>query len=63
MEALYRNFGDICPLDKLVELKRKYCYRLIIDESLSFGTLGPRGLGLQDHFNLLNTEVSERVTF
>ena len=24
VEAIYRNHGDICPLDKLVELKSRY---------------------------------------
>jgi len=47
VEGLYRNYGDICPLDELVVLKNEFFYRLIVDESLSFGTLGPRGLGLQ----------------
>lgn len=68
VEALYRNFGDICPLDEVVKLKNKHFFRLIVDESLSFGTLGSRGLGLQDHFNLhdtnkgTNTDIVEITT-
>jgi serine palmitoyltransferase len=33
-------------LDQLVALKHEYCYRLIIDESFSFGTLGEAGRGV-----------------
>jgi serine palmitoyltransferase len=42
---LYKNYGHICPIDELVAIKRKYCYRLIVDESFSFGTLGTTGRG------------------
>ncbi|KAG5458777.1 MAG: pyridoxal phosphate-dependent transferase, partial [Olpidium bornovanus] len=40
-----------------IELKKKYKYRLILDESLSFGTLGPRGAGLTDHFKVPVSDV------
>eukprot|EP00548_Thalassiothrix_antarctica_P001124 CAMPEP_0194136926 /NCGR_PEP_ID=MMETSP0152-20130528/6858_1 /TAXON_ID=1049557 /ORGANISM="Thalassiothrix antarctica, Strain L6-D1" /LENGTH=599 /DNA_ID=CAMNT_0038833743 /DNA_START=355 /DNA_END=2154 /DNA_ORIENTATION=- len=43
-EALYKNSGTICPLAELVELKHEFKYRLILDETHSFGTLAPRGL-------------------
>jgi serine palmitoyltransferase len=45
VEGLYKNLGTIAPLDKVVELKHKYHYRLILDESFSFGTLGKTGRG------------------
>lgn len=40
-----------------MELKQTYKYRLMVDESLSFGTLGPRGLGIGDHFGIPNAEI------
>jgi serine palmitoyltransferase len=40
-----------------LELKKKYKYRLIVDESLSFGVLGKRGAGLTDHFGVNVSEV------
>lgn len=52
VEGLYRNYGDICPLPQLLELKARYSYRLVVDESISFGTLGATGRGLAEHFNL-----------
>lgn len=40
VEGLYRSKGTVSPLPKIVELKNKYCYRLILDESCSFGVMG-----------------------
>lgn len=34
------------PFQELAALKHEYCYRLIIDESFSFGTLGDTGRGV-----------------
>ena len=45
VEGLYRNTGDLCPLPEIVALKERYCYRLVLDESLSFGTMGGTGRG------------------
>lgn len=46
VEGLYTNHGDVAPLAQLVALKKEFCYRLWVDESLSFGTLpGPTGRG------------------
>lgn len=55
VEGIYQNYGDICPLDKLVELRKKYCYRLYLDDSIGFGTIGQRGI--LDYFNIPSSEV------
>lgn len=52
VEGLYENFGDIAPLDKLVELKFKYKVRLFVEESMSFGVLGATGRGVTEHFGI-----------
>lgn len=62
VEGIYRNVGDICPLDKVMELRKEFCYRVILDESLSFGVLGATGRGLTEHFNIPPMEV-DVVTF
>ena len=50
VEGLYKNLGTIAPLREIVALKHKYHYRLILDESFSFGTLGKTGRGaLEEH--------------
>ncbi|ORZ23591.1 pyridoxal phosphate-dependent transferase [Absidia repens] len=56
-EALFSNHGDVAPLPKLVELKKKFKYRLILDESQSIGVLGRRGAGASDHFGIDAKEV------
>jgi len=48
-EGLYRHTGDLCPLRKVLELKREHKFRLMLDESLSFGVLGKTGRGLTEH--------------
>ncbi|CAF1466335.1 unnamed protein product [Adineta steineri] len=50
IEGLYVNYGDICPLPRMVELKYKYKYRIFIDESVSFGTIGQTGRGITEYY-------------
>ncbi|KAF9431380.1 serine palmitoyltransferase component [Entomortierella beljakovae] len=56
-EGLFQNYGDIAHLDKIMELKHKYKYRVILDESNSFGILGKTGRGLTEVFNVDPKEV------
>ncbi|KAI7869466.1 pyridoxal phosphate-dependent transferase [Spinellus fusiger] len=60
-EGLFANHGDIAPLPKIVELKKKYKYRLILDETHSIGVLGPRGRGLTDLFSIDPKEIDMLV--
>eukprot|EP01135_Chromosphaera_perkinsii_P011459 Nk52_evm35s2402 gene=Nk52_evmTU35s2402 len=57
VEGLYYNYGDICPLDKLVALKNKYKVYLMVEESYSMGTLGKLGRGVSDHFKIDVSEI------
>jgi serine palmitoyltransferase len=52
VEGLYLNYGDQCPLKKIVELKNQYKFRLIMDDSMGFGVLGKTGRGTPEHFNI-----------
>lgn len=52
VEGLYQNYGDITPLDKVIELKDKYNFRLILDDSFGFGVLGKQGKGVIEYFNV-----------
>lgn len=56
-EGLFERDGQIADLPRLVELKNKYKFRLILDESLSFGTLGRTGRGLTELYNVPAPEV------
>jgi hypothetical protein len=44
-----QNSGQIAPLDEIVRLKEKYRFRIILDESHSFGVLGNSGRGLAEY--------------
>lgn len=51
-EGIFRNTGEIAPLQEIIQLKEKYCYRIIVDESMSFGTIGKTGRGVTEHFGI-----------
>jgi len=48
-------------LPKVIELKHKYKYRLIVDESMSFGTVGRTGRGLTELYNVPASEIDMLV--
>jgi 8-amino-7-oxononanoate synthase len=51
-EGLYSMDGDICHLPALAELKERHQAWLMIDDAHGLGVLGPRGLGVFEHFGL-----------
>jgi len=59
---LYRNTGRVAPLDKIVALKHEFNCRLILDESHSFGTLGPTGRGALELYGKRHMYDAEIVT-
>lgn len=60
-EGVFRSTGEICRLPKIIELKKEFCYRVIVDESISFGTLGKTGRGVTEHYNIPITDVEVTV--
>lgn len=57
IEGIYSMDGDICPLPEIMELKKEYEAYLMIDEAHSFGVLGTKGKGVEDHFGLKTEDV------
>lgn len=51
-EGVYGMSGDLGKLDEIVELKKKFNFRLFIDDAHGFGTMGPTGAGTDEHFGL-----------
>jgi 7-keto-8-aminopelargonate synthetase-like enzyme len=51
-EGLFENVGDMAPLPTIISLRLKYKFRLILDETWSFGVLGRTGRGLTEHQNV-----------
>ncbi|KAI0827472.1 serine palmitoyltransferase [Trametes gibbosa] len=60
-EGIFDHDGQMSDLPKLVELKKKYKYRLILDESVSFGSVGRTGRGLTELYNVAASEVDMLV--
>lgn len=56
-EGLFENDGVILDLAKVVELKKKYKWRLILDESFSFGMVGKGGRGVTELCGVPAAEV------
>ncbi len=51
-EGVYGMSGDLGKLDEIVALKKKYNFRLFIDDAHGFGTMGPTGAGTDEHFGV-----------
>lgn len=51
-EGLFETVGDASDLPRLIELKERYKFRLILDETWSFGVLGRTGRGLTEAQNV-----------
>src|SRR5260370_23956542 len=57
VEGLYSMDGDVPDLPHFIEIKRRHRAFLMVDEAHSFGILGSRGLGIQEHFGLRGGDV------
>lgn len=51
-EGVYGMSGDLGKLKDIVELKKKYNFRLLVDDAHGFGTMGPTGAGTDEHFGV-----------
>ena len=51
-EGVYGMAGDLGKLDKIVELKKKYNFRILVDDAHGFGTMGKTGAGTGEHFGV-----------
>lgn len=51
-EGLFENVGDTVPLPEIVALKHKYKFRIMLDETWSYGVLGRTGRGVTEQQNV-----------
>ena len=58
VDSVYSTTGALCPLVNMVEITEKHGSMILVDESHSLGTHGPKGAGLCAELGL-----SERVHF
>jgi len=57
VEGLYSMDGDVCPLDRFVEIKRRHKALLMVDEAHSIGVLGATGRGVGEHCQVAGPDV------
>ena len=46
--------GALGILDQIVALKKKYNFRILIDDAHGFGVMGPHGRGTSEHFGVMD---------
>ena len=51
-EGVYGMAGDLGNLKAIVELKKKYSFRLLVDDAHGFGTMGATGRGTGEHLGV-----------
>ena len=51
-EGVFGMSGAVGALDKIVALKKKYSFRLLVDDAHGFGTMGATGAGVPEHFGV-----------
>lgn len=51
-EGVYGMAGDIGKLDEIVAFKKKYLFRLLVDDAHGFGTMGKTGQGTGEHLGV-----------
>ncbi len=53
-EGVFGMTGALGILDKIVALKSKYSFRLLIDDAHGFGIMGEHGRGTSEHFGVMD---------
>ncbi|MBU1866982.1 MAG: 8-amino-7-oxononanoate synthase, partial [Candidatus Margulisbacteria bacterium] len=51
-DSIFSMDGDLAPLPEILSLAKKYDAVTMIDEAHATGTIGPRGQGLEEYYNL-----------
>lgn len=51
-EGVFGMSGDLGKLDKIVELKKEFNFRLLVDDAHGVGIMGPTGAGTDEHFGV-----------
>jgi len=57
VEAVYSMDGDIAPLAKIIEIKRRHNALLLVDEAHSLGVLGQTGRGIGENCSIARDDV------
>ncbi len=52
-DGVFSMDGNVAPVDKMVELAKKYNAMVMVDECHSAGVVGKTGRGVSEHFNIM----------
>lgn len=52
-EGVFGMAGDLGNLKSIVDLKKKYNFRILVDDAHGFGTMGKTGAGTSEHFGVM----------
>jgi glycine C-acetyltransferase len=53
-EGVYGMSGDLGKLKEIVALKKKFNFRILVDDAHGFGTMGPTGRGTSEHLGVMD---------
>ena len=53
-EGVFGMAGDLGNLKAIVDLKKKFNFRILVDDAHGFGTMGKTGAGTSEHFGVQN---------
>lgn len=53
-EGVFGMTGALGILDQIAALKKKYDFRILIDDAHGFGVMGPNGRGTSEHFGVMD---------
>lgn len=53
-EGVYGMTGGLGKLDEICRLKKKFNFRILIDDAHGFGVMGPHGRGTSEHFGVMD---------
>src|SRR5574344_51211 len=53
-EGVFGMAGDLGNLSGILEFKKEFKFRLLIDDAHGFGTMGKNGAGTAEHFNCID---------
>jgi len=57
VEGVYSMDGDMAPLDRIIELKRRFGALLLVDEAHSLGVIGATGRGIGERYGVDRADV------